>query len=337
MIPATSTRTVRIRDSTDDRSRAFVKVDRALVAGANVITSPRTYVAESAAGMLSRRGLCEPFDDQADGFVRGEGVVAVVLQRLGDAQDHGAEIHAIVSGVATNHSRRSAANLTSPSPSAQDVVIRAALADASIGPDRVAYIEAHGTGTRLGEPIEIRALQNVFDGPEPRDLLLSPVLIGASKATVGHTESVAGLVGLLKAVLALKHTKAPPLSHIGRLNEHLGLGEASRLNLPKQWTELQLHPAGLVAGVSSFGFSGVNSHAILCHSGQEKKSSYKKTPLLPKLVRSWFPLTSVSSAAGVEVNPDSSTMQPKTRTASFCTDLDLTEKFSLLGDKYQAP
>ncbi|KAH7044506.1 beta-ketoacyl synthase, partial [Macrophomina phaseolina] len=205
--------------------------------------------------MLSRRGVCAPFDNQADGFVRGEGAVAVVLQRLEEAAG---EVHAVVSGVQSNHNGRSGANLTSPSASAQESVIRAALCDAGIDPAQVGYVECHGTGTKLGDPIEVSALQNVFD--EHSSPRRSPLFVGAAKAAVGHAESAAGLVGLLKAVLVLKHGNVPPLLHISRTNEHLRL-ERSRLELPKTWKSLE-NPATF-AGVSSFGFSGVNCHAVL--------------------------------------------------------------------------
>ncbi|KAB2576007.1 Phthiocerol synthesis polyketide synthase type I PpsA [Lasiodiplodia theobromae] len=273
------------------------KIDRALVASVNVISSTRTYVAECAAGMLSRRGVCAPFDNQADGFVRGEGAVAIVLQHLEDATG---EVHAVVNGIAINHNGRTAANLTSPSPSAQESVIRAALADAAVDPAQVGYVECHGTGTKLGDPIEISALQNVFDSPS--SLPQQPLFVGAAKATVGHTESAAGLVGLLKAVLVLKHGKVPPLSHINRTNEHLQL-EGSRLELPKAWT--QLDGSNPIAGVSSFGFSGVNCHAVLRRPDAVSLQSVRSMALPePKLNRVWFPLTSVHSAAGIELTQD---------------------------------
>ncbi|KAH8749882.1 polyketide synthase, partial [Diaporthe sp. PMI_573] len=245
------------------------KIDYALVASANCISSPRTYVSESAAGMLSRQGACVPFDDQADGFVRGEGVVAVVLQRLDAAEmmQASSQIHAVVSGIATNHSGRTAANLTSPSPSAQAAVIRAALSDAQVEPGRVSYVEAHGTGTKLGDPLEFNALQDVFDASmvNVSSTQWQALYVGAVKANVGHLESAAGLAGILKTVLVLKHGRVPPLSHVTENNRHLQLNRGSRVVLPKRWESLPSQGGvdGVVAGVSSFGFSGVNCHVIL--------------------------------------------------------------------------
>lgn len=297
------------------------KIDYALVASANCMTSPRTYVAESTAGMLSRRGACVPFDDQADGFVRGEGVVAVVLQRLDLAETRGSEIHAVVGGIATNHNGRTAANLTSPSPSAQASVIRAALSDAGVEPGQVSYVEAHGTGTKLGDPIELGALQDVFDdaafsaqGQQP------PLFVGAVKANVGHLESAAGLVGVLKTLLVLKHGKVPPLSHITESNRHLHLDRGGRVTLPKYWETLQGRGDAIFAGVSSFGFSGVNSHVILRrHTGGPRSNQRTLSP--PVLQRSWLPFTAVPAAAGVEIQTGD-----KNTSASLQAGINLAEK-----------
>lgn len=315
------------------------KITYALVASANVISSPRTYVAESTAGMLSRRGACVPFDDQADGFVRGEGAVAVVLRRLDVVErEPGQEIHAVVSGVATNHNGRSAANLTSPSPSAQVAVIRAALADAGVESHEVRFVEAHGTGTKLGDPIEFGALKNIFGGlATSPSCQTAPVYVGASKAVVGHTESVAGLVGVLKTVLVLKHASVPPLSHITTENQHIQSASEPGVELPRRWVQIQQQNGGkLIGGVSSFGFSGVNSHAIIrrynttAQSGGQPYSNsqfaIRKRLPAPVLRRSWIPFTSVSSAAGVEVRRESTKGSATSISTSFNPKIDLSEK-----------
>jgi acyl transferase domain-containing protein/acyl carrier protein len=204
--------------------------------------------------MLSPDGHCKAFDAAADGFVRGEGCGIVVLKLLSEARAAGDRVLAVIRGSAVNQDGRSA-GLTAPNGPAQEAVIRAALANAGLQPDAVDYIEAHGTGTALGDPIEMHALAAVFGGRR-RDL---PV--GSVKTNIGHAEAAAGIAGLIKAVLMLRHQAIPANLHFRRLNPHIDLGGVP-ITVPAGLTPRALR----YAGVSSFGFSGTNAHVVLEHA-----------------------------------------------------------------------
>ena len=174
----------------------------ALIGGVNRIISPAAHINFTRAGMLSPQGRCAAFDDAADGYVRAEGGAMLVCKRLSDAVRDGDRILAVVAGSAVNHDGRSS-GLTVPNGPAQEAVVRAALADAGILPDEVDYLEAHGTGTALGDPIEVASLAKVFAG---RDAALP---LGSIKAQIGHLEAAAGAAGLVKVVLALRQATWP--------------------------------------------------------------------------------------------------------------------------------
>ncbi len=232
--------------------------DLALAGGVNVICEPGTMVSLSKAGMLAPDGRCKAFDEAADGFARGEGCGLVALKRLSDAVRDNDRIHAVIRGSALNHDGRSA-GLTVPSRHAQESVIRAALADAGVAPEDVGYVEAHGTGTRLGDPIEIRALSSALTrGRQPGQ----PLIVGSAKTNFGHLESAAGIAGIIKTILALKHGRIPQHLHFYSGNpevdwERAGIEIAGAARDWPSWTERR------IAGVSSFGFSGTNAHVIL--------------------------------------------------------------------------
>ena len=242
----------------------------ALAGGVNLILMPDTTIVLSKAHMMSPNGRCKAFDAAADGFVRSEGCGVIALKLLSDAQADGDRILALVRGTASNQDGRSN-GLTAPNGPSQVAVIRAALANAGLKPGDVDYIEAHGTGTSLGDPIEAHALATVF-GPDRS--LDSPLRIGSVKTNFGHAESAAGIGGLIKVILALKHEKIPPSLHLQKLNPHIDWGDAAITvaTTPTPWTRER---GQRIAGVSSFGFSGTNAHAIvsdpptsemLCHS-----------------------------------------------------------------------
>ncbi|MBN8898599.1 MAG: type I polyketide synthase, partial [Rhodospirillales bacterium] len=170
----------------------------ALAGGVNLTLGPGTTTALERLSMLSPDGHCKAFDARADGFVRGEGCGMVVLKRLSDAAASGDRVLAVIRGSAVNQDGRSA-GLTAPNGPAQEAVIRAALADGGLAPDAVDVIEAHGTGTALGDPIEMHALASVFGGRE------RALLVGSVKTNIGHAEAAAGVAGLVKAVLMLRH------------------------------------------------------------------------------------------------------------------------------------
>jgi acyl transferase domain-containing protein len=201
--------------------------------------------------MLSPDGHCKTFDASADGYARGEGCGVLLLKRLSDAIADGDRLLALIRGSALNQDGRSA-GLTAPNGLAQAAVIRKALANAGLPPDAIDYIEAHGTGTALGDPIEMHALKSVFAGRA------RPLYAGSVKTNIGHTEAAAGVAGLIKAVQMLRHQTLPPTLHFRQLNPHIELGDVD-IRVPTELTAAPLR----VIGVSSFGFSGTNAHVVL--------------------------------------------------------------------------
>lgn len=234
------------------------EVDLALAGGVNVMLDPDMSVIFSQAGMMAADGRCKTFDARADGYVRGEGCGLVVLKRLSDALQDGDPIQAVIGGSAVNQSGRSN-GLTAPSRVAQIAVVRRALAQAGVPPTQVGYIEAHGTGTALGDPIEIQGLAEVLGN----DARAAPCAVGSVKTNIGHLEAAAGIAGLIKTVLMVRHGEIVPHLHLQTLNPRLrksGLPLVVRTERgPWQGTGV----FGRVAGVSSFGFGGSNAHVVL--------------------------------------------------------------------------
>jgi acyl transferase domain-containing protein/acyl carrier protein len=224
----------------------------ALVGGVNVVGSVATWVAFSRAHMLAPDGRSKAFDVSADGYGRGEGCGVVVLKRLADAQRDGDRIYAVVLGTAVNHDGASG-GLVVPSGEAQQAVIRTAWKDAGVGPEDVVYIEAHGSGTVLGDAIELDALGDVLGRSG------GTVYVGSVKSNIGHLEAAAGIAGLIKTVLSVYHQTIPPHLHLKERNTHFRWAE-NRLDIP---TKARPWPRQGVAGVSSFGFTGTNGHAII--------------------------------------------------------------------------
>ena len=232
--------------------------DLALAAGVNVILTPEMNINFSKARMMAPDGRCKVFDSAADGYVRGEGCATVVLRRLSDAMADGDRILAVIRGSAVNQDGRSS-GLTAPNGPAQEAVIRAALKTSKIEPRAVSYIEAHGTGTPLGDPIEIGALGAVF--AKGRDAS-HPLIVGSVKSNIGHLEAAAGIAGLIKVVLALQRREIPPNLHFKSGNPRIDWAGLP-ITVP---TTVLPWPAveGLRrAGISSFGFSGTNVHVIV--------------------------------------------------------------------------
>ncbi|MEC7584148.1 MAG: polyketide synthase, partial [Planctomycetota bacterium] len=230
--------------------------DFALVAGVNVISSPLTPASFSHARMLAPDGRCKTFAADADGYGRGEGVVALLLTRSEDVPRRGLRARAEVLGSFVNQDGRSA-GLTVPRGTAQTEVIQGALRAAAVQPQDISYVEAHGTGTELGDPIELQALAETF-GNRPAE---QPLWVGSIKTNLGHTEAVAGLLGVLKVALQIEHQKLVPHLHFHAPNKHVDWNQLP-VRVP---TALQDWNAGAkhLAGVSSFGFSGTNAHAVL--------------------------------------------------------------------------
>lgn len=230
--------------------------DIALAGGAAVrMLEPTGYPYEEG-GISSPDGRCRPFDAGATGTVPGDGVGVVVLKRLDDAVADGDHIHAVILGSAINNDGAAKAGFTAPSPAGQTAVIAEALAVAGVDPSTIQYIEAHGTATRLGDPIEVRALAEAYGtGPAPR-------LLGSVKSNLGHLDTAAGVASLLKAVLAIEHRFIPPTLHFTTANPEAGLDRATfRVNREGEEWPAASHPPR--AGVSSFGVGGTNVHLVL--------------------------------------------------------------------------
>ncbi len=230
--------------------------DAALAGGVNLLLDPRTTVAISRARMLSPSGRCKTFDAAADGYVRGEGCGVVVLKRLSDAERDGDRIRAVVRGSAVNQDGASS-GLTVPTGPAQERAIREALARAGAEPGEVAYLEAHGTGTSLGDPIEVQAAAAALGPGRDPD---RPLLLGSVKTNVGHLEAAAGIAGLLKVVLALEHGTIPRHLHFNDPNPHVPW---ERLPVQVATAATSWPPGRRLAGVSAFGFSGTNAHVVV--------------------------------------------------------------------------
>jgi acyl transferase domain-containing protein len=230
----------------------------ALAGGVNIILLPETYVAFSRARLLAPDGNCKTFDDSADGFVRSEGCGAIVLKRLSDAQADGDRILALIRGSAVNQDGASG-GLTVPSGPSQQAVIRQALANAGVQPHQIGYLEAHGTGTSLGDPIEMEALAAVFGNDPARQ---RPFTVGSVKTNLGHLEAGAGIAGLMKVVLALQHREIPPHLHFRKPSTRISWDKLPA-KVPIQLTAWAAGQDRRIAGVSSFGLSGTNAHAIL--------------------------------------------------------------------------
>jgi len=237
------------------RSLRAGECDMALAGGVNLQLSPVWTVGLSKLGALSPSGRCRTFDARADGFVRGEGCGVVVLKRLSDAVAHRDRILAVIRGSAVNHDGRSS-GLTVPNPAAQAKVLRRALEVASLKPEDIDYLEAHGTGTSLGDPIELAALGSVFGRRA------APLWVGSVKTNVGHLEAAAGIVGLVKVVLGLWHEEIPPHLHFQEPNPHVPWDELP-VRIPTRPTPWPRGERRRRAGISSFGFSGTNAHVVV--------------------------------------------------------------------------
>ncbi|MEU8872216.1 beta-ketoacyl synthase N-terminal-like domain-containing protein [Streptomyces javensis] len=233
----------------------------ALVCGSNLLLSADLMVSLSQARALSPDGRSKSFLASADGYGRGEGVGALVLMRLADAEREGRPVLAVVRGTAMGHDG-AASGLTVPNGPAQQEVIAAALADAGVRAADLAWIEAHGTGTALGDPIEIGALDAVV-GEAVRDRSV-PLALGSVKSRIGHLEAASGVASLIKTVLMLRHGEIPAAASPddGELNPHIAW-DRMNFTVPRQHCPWPAELPRRVAGINSFGMSGTNVHAVL--------------------------------------------------------------------------
>jgi myxalamid-type polyketide synthase MxaE and MxaD len=255
----------------------------ALAGGVNLILSPAIAIGFTKAGVLSPDGRCKAFDARANGYVRGEGAGLVVLKPLSRALDDGDPIYAVILGSAVNHDGRSN-GLMAPNPQAQERTLREAYRRAGVSPGQVQYVEAHGTGTLLGDPIEAQALGAVLVTGRPEGQLC---IVGSVKSNMGHLEAAAGVAGLIKVALSLKHRAIPPSLHFQEPNPHIPFDE---LPLRVQqtlgpWPD-ETRPS--LAGVSSFGFGGTNAHVVLEESPRppvahhhDEEPAFERVHLVP--------------------------------------------------------
>ncbi|XVV00821.1 alpha/beta fold hydrolase [Actinosynnema sp. CA-248983] len=234
----------------------------ALAGGVNVLLSPGLFVAFQSSGMLSADGRCKTFSAAADGYGRGEGCGAVLLKPLRAAVADGDQVIAVIRGSAVNHAGRGP-SLTAPNPEAQARVVARAYEVAGVDPASVSYVEAHGTGTRLGDPIEVEGLKKAFAGVD------ATIGLGTVKTNTGHLEAAAGIAGLLKVLLALRHGELPATLHQQEPNPYVRLaGTPFRVVAERTpWTGHR------VAGISSFGFGGTNAHVVVESGPQPARTS----------------------------------------------------------------
>jgi acyl transferase domain-containing protein len=241
------------------RSLRSGESEMAIVGGVNLMLRTTIHRSSEALGALSPSGRCRTFDESADGYIRGEGCGVVILKRLADAMADGDQVHAVLLGTSVN-SDGASSGLTVPNGPAQQDVLRAALADARVGPAQIDYVETHGTGTILGDAIELQALGAVL-GESDRS---TPCLVGSVKANLGHLEAASGIAGLIKSVLVLAHGQVPANVHFTRPTSRVPWSVLP-LRVPTELTDLD-HGRIRFAGVSSFGFTGTNAHAVLASS-----------------------------------------------------------------------
>ncbi|MFE1028973.1 SDR family NAD(P)-dependent oxidoreductase [Streptomyces sp. NPDC058818] len=227
----------------------------ALAGGVSVLLSPFAFTGFSSASMLSPTGLCRPFSADADGYVRAEGGGMVALKRLSDALADGDRVHAVILASGVNSDGRTT-GLALPSARSQAALLEQVYARAQVSPDEVSYLEAHGTGTPVGDPIECEAIGRALGERRTR----SALPIGSVKSNTGHLEAASGMAGLLKALLVLKHRCIPPTLHASPLNPRI---DFDGWNLLPCTQETPLDVDRPVVGVNCFGFGGANAHAVL--------------------------------------------------------------------------
>ncbi|MBL8261487.1 MAG: SDR family NAD(P)-dependent oxidoreductase [Xanthomonadaceae bacterium] len=245
--------------------------DMAIVGGVQVMLTPVGHISLSSAGMLSVDGKCKTFDKDANGYVRGEGSGAIFIKTLADALRDGNPIHAVVRATAENHGGR-VTMLTAPNPKAQAELLFEAYEKGEVDPTTVGYIECHGTGTSLGDPIEIQALKKSFSDLYRKRGATPPVKphcgLSSVKTNIGHLEPAAGIASLLKTLMAIRHRQIPALLHFETLNPYIDL-DGSPFYIADRTTDWAAPRAAdgtelpRIAGVSSFGWGGANAHVVL--------------------------------------------------------------------------
>jgi len=245
--------------------------EMALVGGINTLVTPEGHISFNKAGMLCEDGRCKTFSDKANGYVRGEGVGMLFLKKLKDAEQAGDHIYGVIRGTAENHGGR-ANSLTAPNPKAQAELVKTVYLKAGIDPRTVSYIEAHGTGTELGDPIEINGLKTAFkelyQATGDSQITSAHCGLGSVKSNIGHLELAAGVAGVIKVLLQLKHKTMIKSLNCDTINPYIQLKDSPFyiVQETKAWIPLQDARGKDLprrAGVSSFGVGGANAHVII--------------------------------------------------------------------------
>jgi len=268
--------------------------EMAIVGGVNTMPSSDFHISFSKAGMLSPDGRCKTFSNQANGYVRGEGAGMIFLKKLKDAERAGDHIYGIIRGSAENHGGH-ANSLTAPNPKAQAELLKAAYTKAGIDPRTVTYIEAHGTGTKLGDPIEINGLKNAFKElyqlTGDSQVVSSHCGLGSVKTNIGHLEIASGIAGVIKVLLQLKHKTLVKSLHCDTINPYIELKDSPFyiVQKSKEWKAIQDAVGKELprrAGVSSFGFGGVNAHVVIEEyiPKKQERSQIMITPQNPAII-----------------------------------------------------
>ncbi|MGO9895164.1 MAG: SDR family NAD(P)-dependent oxidoreductase [Bryobacteraceae bacterium] len=277
----------------------------ALAGGANVILQPHISIAYSQSKMMAPDGRCKFGDAGANGYVRSEGAGIVVLKPLSNALADGDPVYAVIRGSAVNNDGRTSGYMTTPAREGQERMLRLAYRDAGLSPCQVRYVEAHGTGTIAGDPVEVTALGNVLSPDRPPG---RTCYIGSVKTNFGHTEGAAGIAGLIKAALVLKHRMVPPNLHLRELNPAIAWNDYP-LVIPRELTRLAQDSGPAVAGVSAFGITGTNAHVVLVEAPREQRdpampSRPDSMRLLPFSARSQEALASLARAYLSAINEE---------------------------------
>jgi acyl transferase domain-containing protein/enoyl-CoA hydratase/carnithine racemase/acyl carrier protein/cyclopropane fatty-acyl-phospholipid synthase-like methyltransferase len=247
------------------------ETDMALAGGVTLWLSPEVYLSMSQAGMLSPVGQCQTFDDGADGIVVAEGVGALVLKRLSDAEKDNDFIHGVIAGSGVNQDGKTN-GITAPSVNSQIELIRDVYARHGIDPETISYVETHGTGTKLGDPIELTALATVFKEKTAKKNYCG---LGSVKSNIGHAGAVSGVASVHKVLLALRHRTLVPTLHVRKENSHFDFAN-SPFYISRETKPWNVTPGSLRrAAVSAFGFSGTNAHVVIEeYAAHEQPAAY---------------------------------------------------------------
>lgn len=249
------------------------EIDMAIAGGVSLMVNPSGFVSLCQMNALSESGRCKTFDESADGYGRGEGCGVVILKSLSQAQKDNDNIIGLIRGSAINHDG-TGSGLTVPNGKSQEAVIRKALENAHVEPKDIKYFEAHGTGTLLGDPIEMQAISNVFANKRGEN---NPLYIGSVKSNIGHLEAAAGISGLIKVLMSLYNNKILPNINLNNLNPRINLDKIPAI-IPKSELDLGDKSKEQFAAISSFGFSGTNANMIVSNYIEDRKL-YNKSVL----------------------------------------------------------